>query len=441
VLERASRRYEAAGTAAAAASKSAVAVEQFSAALDVASQLPPSPERNARELVVCLELGPAVQTMFGPAHPRCEEIYRRAVDLARGGAADARAFQALWGYWHFLCMAGRDREAAPYADEIVAMGRTLGDDGLELEACHAALTTQQLLGNAPAMVANAERAIALYDRDRHHHLTHAFGGHDPGICAMGQGAVGLWLLGRTGDALRMADDALKLGESVDHAYSRAVAYYYTAMMYAAAGETAKFRRSAGALLALSDRHGMEMLGNEGRFFVGYGRYKEGGTDGGIAAMRESLATIEATGDLAFVLFYIVLLGEALLEQDLIADADALLDRGLLHAAAGQSFFLPELYRLRGELQRRNGDSAAAVREWNRARELAEQQGAIRSARRLSACPPTQRSTATSRRRSRSRSASRRRFLWLPHRRGSAPAASDRSAGCCAPGRTGNPSAR
>jgi predicted ATPase/DNA-binding winged helix-turn-helix (wHTH) protein len=374
-LQRASALYQQAGDAASSASHSADAVRLYSAALEAALLLPASPERDARELDIHLKLGPAVQTTLGPAHPRCEEIYRRAVELARGRDADARAFKALWGYWHFLCMAGRDAEAAPYADEIVAMGRALHDDGLELEACHAALTTQQLLGNAPAMVANAERAIALYDHDRHHHLTYAFGGHDPGICALGQGSVGLWLTGHPDRALAMARDALALGAKVQHGYSRAVAYYYTAMTYAACGRRDEFRFAAERLAALSHEHEMEMLGTEARFFVGCVRCEAGNDEPGIAEMHDALAAIEAGGDLAFVLFYIALLAEARLGR---GDADAartLLDRGFLHAMVGQGFFLPELHRLRGEVLRANGDTRAARREFVAARDLADAQGA------------------------------------------------------------------
>jgi predicted ATPase len=282
-------------------------------------------------------------------------------------------------------MAGRDREAAPYADEIVTMSRQLHDDGLELEACHAALTTQQLLGNAPALIANAERAIALYDHSRHHHLTFAFGGHDPGICALGQGSVGLWLTGRYDEALAMAKRALEAGAAIEHGYSRAVAYYYTAMMYAAYGRQDAFRRSAERLVALSTEHGMEMLDTEARFFIGYARCNDGDVDSGLADMRAALSTIEANGDLAFVLFYIALLADALLQRadavgpggqsDAVDAAWALIDNGVLHAAAGQGFFLPELHRLRGEVLRRRGEKADAIRQYVAARDLADAQGA------------------------------------------------------------------
>ncbi len=374
-IERASRIYEQAGSRAAAISNNAEALMYLSTARDLAAMLPPSPIRDACELEICLKLGPAIQTALGPAHRRCEEIYLRAVQLARQTVADERTFKALWGYWHFLCMTGRDRDAAPLADEIVGMARSLCDDGLELEACHGAFTTQQLLGNAPALVANAQRAIALYDCGRHHHLTFSFGGHDPGICALGQGSVGLWLTGLPAQAMVMAKEALRLGSRVTHSYSRAVAFYYTAMAYAACGRMTEFRSSAEGLIALSEEHTMEMLLTEGKFFRGYARYKDDDGDAGVTTMADALAVIEASGDLAFVFFYIALLAEAHLARRELESAKALVTRGIKYSASGQGFFLPELFRLHGEVQMAQGYRASALLEVRQAIDLADEQGA------------------------------------------------------------------
>jgi hypothetical protein len=90
---------------------------KYSIALELACMLPEGVARQEREMDVGLKLGPAIQATLGPTHPRCEQVYRRSVELARAGPADARAFKALWGYWQFLTLSGRDRDASVYADE------------------------------------------------------------------------------------------------------------------------------------------------------------------------------------------------------------------------------------------------------------------------------------------------------------------------------------
>jgi hypothetical protein len=103
----------------------------------------------------------------------------------------------------------------------------------------------------------------------------------------------------------------------------------------------------------------------------------GARGAGIDAMRGALAEIEASGELAFVLFYIALLAEALVTDGRGDEAMALIERGLAHARAGQGFFLPEVHRWRAVLR---GAASGRV-DLVRARDLAEAQGAVALARR------------------------------------------------------------
>jgi predicted ATPase len=111
--------YERAGDAATSRSANAEAVANYSAALATTSLLPDPAQTTALELRLHLKLGPAVQAALSPASPRCESIYRRSVELARRTGDQHELFRAQWGYWQYLCLVGRDREAAEYADALV----------------------------------------------------------------------------------------------------------------------------------------------------------------------------------------------------------------------------------------------------------------------------------------------------------------------------------
>jgi predicted ATPase len=352
----------------------------YSTALDLALALPPGAVRDQRELQLALKLGPAVQATLGPAHPRCEALYRRSVELARQRPASNEAFKAVWGYWHFLSLAGRDRDAAPYAREIVDMAPHLRDDGLQLEAWHAAMTTCDLLGDAAGVVAHARRIAGLYDSCRHHRLTFDFGGHDPGVCALGQGALNLWLTDRPDEARTMARQSLDLAATLQHGYSRATAAFYAAITYAALGDASDLRRTADALVQLSDQFDMEMLLTEGRFFQGCARYADGDR-AGATQMREALARIEHDHDLAFIFVYMSFLAEALLREREFDELDALVQRALGYAASGQGLFLPELLRLRALARVQRGD-ARWRDDADEALRLASQQGATLLQRRV-----------------------------------------------------------
>jgi predicted ATPase/DNA-binding winged helix-turn-helix (wHTH) protein len=271
-LERGAQMHESAGDAAALLGRNAEALAHLSAAMDLVGRLPKDAARDARELSVALKLGPLVQAVLGPAHPRCEAIYRRALACVNRALPSVAAYKAVWGYWHFLVMRGRHRDAAPLADHIVAMAHDLGDDGLELEAHHAVMTTQDVLGDVPRTLDSARRVLQRYDRERHHALAFAFGGHDPGVCACGQGALASWLSGDDAAALDLAARGTALADGMSDGYSRATGYYYACLTYAASGRHADLGRAAEALVVIAGDHGMESLLVEARLLQARARF-------------------------------------------------------------------------------------------------------------------------------------------------------------------------
>jgi len=348
----------------------------YATALDLCGRLPAGAGRDERELQLLLQLGPVVQASSSPGSPRCESIYGRAVELARAEAGSALTFKALWGWWQFLLMAGRERDAARVAEELGGLSAALEDDGLQLEACHVRFSTAQLLGDADATLRHARAAIDLYVPGRHHALAHDFGGHDPGVCALGQCSVALWLKGRDAEALDMAARAERMGEGFEHAYSQAVGYYYAAMTYSAMGDATRLARAAQALVGVSERHAMAVLMVEGRLYMGRAAWLQGEREAGLAQLDAAYREIVSAGDFGFVPFYATLLADMLLASGQRERARAVIDAALKVAEAGQGFFVPELHRLRGELERLSGDNDAALDHFRAARELASAQGAI-----------------------------------------------------------------
>ena len=109
-----------AGDLAIARSANAEAVHHFSAALDLIATIGEKLEREARELELCVKLGPALMIVKGTASPEVHAIYTRAAGL-RTGEDSAERFKALWGLFYYSMTSGRLREASDYAR--TALGR------------------------------------------------------------------------------------------------------------------------------------------------------------------------------------------------------------------------------------------------------------------------------------------------------------------------------
>ena len=341
--------HEKAGDVAFAQSANAEAVAHYSRALDCLplALASVSARERSRELDLLLKLGPALQSAISPTCSRVAKTYDRALELALQCGRDARLFVAQWGRWQFLSMSGREREAAVCATQLVTLARTLDEEDLELEALHAEWTTNQLLGDARAVVEDTGRAARIYDRKRHHRLTFSFGGHDPGICALGQSSIALWLAGRPAEALIMVERALALCGEIEHAYSKGVAFYFASMTYQCCGNLALFMNAAESVLNVSTYNNQLQI--EGEIFLGRAKFEMGEETAGLDLMSQAVARIEADGSLGYAFFYFSLLADAQIAAGRLGSANALLKRALGYVEdSGQTFFLPEIHRLAGE---------------------------------------------------------------------------------------------
>ena len=199
----------------------AEAIHHFSVALDLLTKLGEKPDRAAKELELCVKLGPALVMVKGPGAPEVDAIYRRAVALEAGEDSTAR-FKALWGLYYYSMISGRLNEAAAHADELLGLAQRLGADDLALEGHHAKWGTSLWCGELAAADVHTQQGISRYDCTRHHALAFTFSGHDPGVCAHGSRAINLAILGFPEQAMKLGAEAVTLARSLSHPYSLAL---------------------------------------------------------------------------------------------------------------------------------------------------------------------------------------------------------------------------
>ena len=124
--------WQRAGDGAMARSGHVEAIRHFSVALDLLTGLGEKPDRAAKELELCVKLGPALVMVKGAGSPEVEAIYSRAAALEAGADSLAR-FKALWGLYYHSMSSGRLSEAAAHAAELLGLAQRLGADDLVLE--------------------------------------------------------------------------------------------------------------------------------------------------------------------------------------------------------------------------------------------------------------------------------------------------------------------
>ncbi len=361
------------------------ATAHFSTGLKLAETLPEPADRPRRQLDFLLKLGPALMPLRGMQSPEVEAVYRRASELGEQLDDAAGSYKAKWGLWLTANLQRKTALARDRAVELVALAKRSGDGEMLLEAYHCRWSTAFFRGDVAAAVDDARIGVATYDIARHRHLGHAFGGHDPGVCAQVVLANVLQTSGDQAAARNHYTQAIALAEMLDHANSLGHALHNGAMGHQIIGDRAATFVAADRAAVLAEKFGLTLWRASSAVLRGWATAVGSGVADAARVIDAELGAATAAGPLPQ--YYLAVAAEVMLAAGRPADGLAYLDRAIAGIdEPGVGFYLPEIYRLRGHLllalDRDNRDEAR--RAFGTARDVAERQGAIILARRAEA---------------------------------------------------------
>jgi class 3 adenylate cyclase/predicted ATPase len=364
-----------AGRRAAGRSANIEAAAHLTRGIVALSGLAETPERNRLELDLQLLLGPALLPNRGYGSPEANEAYRRATELAERLGDDRARFAATWGLW--VTTQGSDRRGEitlRHLGDMVQIADRVGDPELTLQAHHSAWTSLFWRGGLVRSEDHIRQGLALYDPHKHRHHALVFGGHDPGVCGNGHGAVALWLLGYPDQGAQRARDGIALGEALGHVPS------LLHSLWLAGGTLNYLRRDFSAtrdygarLRVLGREHNLMHYHAMGGIFHGWALTLLGNGEEGFAELRHSISLLPENATAMLDLFSVGLAEVELLAGNLEAAAAAL-DRA---EEVGRGWWQVEVLRTRGDLERyRPGeDQSAAEQSYGEAIALAQTQSA------------------------------------------------------------------
>ena len=367
-----------AGRRASERSASVEAVRHLGNGLEALRQLPDDDTRARRELPLLTMLGAALINAEGPGSSEVQRVYVRARELraADDGEISLERFATLWGEWR-IC--SNEWTASGLAIEMEALARQRGDNDLLLQARHAHWATLFVLGD----LAGCERCVAetlpLYDPARHASHATLYGGHDAGVCGLGQSALVMALRGDFGAATTKIEQALELAAHIEHGASLAHGFDHQMMLL-------HYRRDASRLLALAEharahaeRHDCADYRARAESFAASARFALGEHERGREELRESIAEQRNTmGDSDDLPVFLDMLAAAAMQAGETEVAAAHVAEGLaLGERNGMQHWRAELLRRQAALQRLAGDGASGVAEQTLrdAVEIARTQGA------------------------------------------------------------------
>jgi class 3 adenylate cyclase/tetratricopeptide (TPR) repeat protein len=365
-----------AGDQAISRSAYAEAIAHFTAGLRLAETMPPQ-EGLRRRLQFWLKLGSASVVAHGLRSVEAEAAYTKASEIGEQLGDGPASFQAKWGLWFNANLSRRTALARDRASELVSLAQQSGDAELLLEAYHCQFSTAHFRGDVRGALEGCQHAIALYDMPRHRHLAHAFGGHDPGVCAHAQCGNSWQLSGEEQQARQHFTQAIALAEMLDHPNSLGHGLHNIGIGHQLGGDREATYTAAHRAAVLSEKFNLPPWRASSLILVAWATATGAGAADAVRLIDAEIANATAVGPLPQ--YYLGLAAEVLLAAGRPADALSHLDRAIAGIdEAGIGIYLPEIYRLRGAcllaLDRRN--KAEARSAFASAVDIAKRQGAV-----------------------------------------------------------------
>jgi predicted ATPase len=334
------------------------ATNHLTAAVHLLSTLPHTPQRDRKELALHTMLGPVLIATKGNGAAEVGAVYKRALQLGQQSGEDARLFPVLFGLRSFHLVRGELHPAFELAQQLVSLAETVQDSGFLVEAHLAQGNSLFLFGKLIPALEHFERAISLYDPEKHH--VHAFlYGLDPGVFCLARSAWLLELIGHSDRASKRMGEALALAHRQSHAFSLAVALMNVAPVLEIRREWPALQQQAEAAIAVCREQGFGSILAQATMHRGYALAQQGQTEEGIALTRVGLDAQLATGANLFRTHFLSFLAEACgtvgrFEEGLAAVAEAV----AIVEKTGERYNEAELHRLKGDLVlRRSGVEA------------------------------------------------------------------------------------
>jgi predicted ATPase/class 3 adenylate cyclase len=339
------------------------AIKMLTRALEELSKLPAGTERDRTEIDLRSALGLALISTKGWAVPEVEVNYDRLQRLCEGfGAVPV---QVLYGIWGVQLVRG-DRDGAT---RLAARFRALRD---ETEDPGARVTADGVLGvfafysgqtveaaeRFRAAQAAMRRTPALREQlaaGSQHHAVDAY------VYAELYLSFCLQNLGALNEAKAAWREVSSLLESTGHPFLVASALAFGVIVAQVEGDADETVRLAERATPLCVEHDFHYWLAIVRCAAGWARAVQSRGEQGIAEIVQGLNTLRFLGSLVIYPFFAGFLAEARMLRGELDDAAATVDDALeiLRDRLCQSH-APRLLFLRGEIERRRGETAAAV---------------------------------------------------------------------------------
>ena len=351
------------------------AVGHFGCALDLVGKLPPSHQRDERELELSLALAVSLIAVDGFGSIRVEECAVRAKGLSDKLYGSQNCFAAQRVAWNSSLMRQPVPKTAALARDLVGLAEEDGNPA-KLAVAHRALGYSLLIaGEFREAAETLARGATLADTGLQGEFA-IYGEHPSMVCRAYGGQVKI-LMGFPEFGMRLIKAAVAHARHQDNAHSLAWALGVAAHVSQSQHEFAATARFASEAIETAREHRLPQWLALGERCKGWAIHQLGDFEGGLNLLRQGVRRWYETGAALHTTHAEICLAESYLLQGDAAAARSHLSAARAHCTSyGEKYLAAEMDRLEALLLQCEGAPTEMVEEClAKALDMARQQGA------------------------------------------------------------------
>lgn len=337
-----------------------------------------SPDASAvdgrNEMILQAALG--VSAMFTQGNTEAvRSAFTRSLRLARELQDLHWQLWLLRGLHIYLTRVGDFHGALGTGEQGESVARKLNDPA-------STLNVEWMLGVAHHLIGNQGKAVQLCESAMLHNpgsqrLNIGHLGYDDRIVALVALARGLWLTGRPDRAIEASRYTVREAELLEQPLTLGISLIWTIYVFLWVGDLANAEILIERLIDHSARHFLGPyhavgIGQKGELLL-----RRGDVAAGIEHLRRSQATLYATRHRIMTTVFATALAEGLVAQNLADEALQTINGAIAEIPAhGESFDMPEMLRVKGDILARSGNAAEAESCFRDSLDLSRRQCAL-----------------------------------------------------------------
>ncbi|MCP3388079.1 winged helix-turn-helix domain-containing protein [Bradyrhizobium sp. CCGB12] len=327
-----------------------------------------------QEMTLQAALG--VSVMFTQGNTEAvQSAFTRSLQLARELEDLHWQLWLLRGLHIYLTRVGDFHGALGTGEQGESVARRLNDPA-------ATLNVEWMLGVAHHLIGNQDKAVqfcqsAMVHNPGSQRLNIGHLGYDDRIVALVALARGLWLTGSPDRAVEAARYTVREAELLEQPLTLGISLIWTIYVFLWVGDWANAESLIERLIEHSARHFLGPyhavgVGQKGELLL-----RRGDVAAGMEHLRRSQATLYATRHRIMTTVFATALAEGLLAQNQPDEALRTINEAIAQIPDhGESFDMPEMLRVKGDILVKAGNTAEAESVLRRSLDLSRRQSAV-----------------------------------------------------------------